>query len=69
MMEKTPPVAHAISSLLTKNIGIHELLVTGVMKMRRSESGTNHFARRSHDWNIVSFTKITTMNGTRTIHK
>lgn len=53
MTAKRPPVAHAMSSLLTKKIGIQELLVTGVMKMIRIDSGTNHVARRSQDWNIV----------------
>lgn len=47
------PVYEAISSLLIKKIGIHELLVTGVMKMMKNESGMNHAARRSHDWNTV----------------
>ena len=53
MTAKRPPVAHAMSSLLTKKIGIQELLVTGVMKIITSDSGTNHVARRSHDWNTT----------------
>ncbi|MEK7515355.1 MAG: hypothetical protein AAB555_00265 [Patescibacteria group bacterium] len=51
--ENAMPRYKEISSLLTKNIGIQELLVTGVMKMIISESGTNHAASRSHELNIV----------------
>ena len=53
MAENAMPRYQEISSLLMKNSGIQELLVTGVMKMTMSESGTNHAASRSHELNIV----------------
>ncbi len=49
MIEKRMPRYQEISSLLMKNSGIHELLVTGVTRMTKSDKGTNHIARRDHD--------------------
>lgn len=61
MTEKRMPRYHATSSLLMKNIGIQELLVTGVMEMIMSDSGTNHVARRSHELNAVRETNARTI--------